>query len=246
MLSLASRLACNATDQIDPFLIKQRSKLHPARILYTAGARIIESEARANFGAYELPHLDPAPGVTQVVVPPSAVDQRVNTRLTLIRLQMVLYYASVKFRQLGGAVGEVGCYRGVTTRALAEHTRALIYAIDPFAEYGGNSDDFATFCQNISGHPNIVHIKKTSGQARKDFASPCFSFIFLDAVNDYVNVKHDAQSWGELLIGRGGIAINGADDIVYPGCHKAVYDFAMGPYDLIAHSHGMCVFERRP
>ena len=213
--------------------------------MYTVAARFIEFEARCNYASYELPD-GALPRVnTQNVTQGFFASEQKDTRLTAAQMDMLLYHARLATERLEGAIAEVGSYRGVTTRALAEHTKATVYAIDPFAQYGGTDRDFALFRANTVSCNNIVHIKKTSGEAHREFKPGSLCFVFIDATPGFVNVKHDAMNWGGLLGDGGLIAVNNVDNAQFPGSRKAVWELAAGTYDLIMHAHDIAVLARR-
>jgi hypothetical protein len=110
---------------------------------------------------------------------------------------------------------EIGSYRGITTKLFASNTNRLVYAVDPFTGFGGFEKDFIIFCEAIKTWPNIWHVRKTSGEAFNDLQTLTFSFIFIDAVHDYLNTWFDFTIWGSLLKVGGLIGLHDVDD--WPG-----------------------------
>lgn len=245
VLAGLSRLAETATVSIDPFSVKRFSKVSPSRVLYTCAARCIEFEAKINYGSYALPVTAAPPEDAKRIAPSFLALQWQNTRLTPAQMRLLLCYSQLAAGRLGGAIVEVGCYRGVTTRAMAEETKATVYAVDPFAQYGGTDEDLALFRANTAPCKNIVHIKKTSGQACRDFKAASLCFVFIDATPGFVNVKYDATSWGGLLMDGGLIAINNVDNAQFPGSRKAAWQLCADGYDVVSHAHDICVFAKR-
>lgn len=111
---------------------------------------------------------------------------------------------------------EVGCWKGCTTRALADNTSGLVYAIDtwrgnpdhPEAWQGtpGHSEEelFGQFKKNVADLSNLWILKLSSIEAAaylSVYAGKKFQadLIFLDASHDYENVKKDILAWRPLL-----------------------------------------------
>jgi len=78
-------------------------------------------------------------------------------------------------------VVEIGCYRGVTTRVLAQHTSRRVIAIDPYIGYGGSEQDYAKFKMNTEDVSNLAHQRMTSGEAFRNWKSHQASLVFIDA-----------------------------------------------------------------
>jgi predicted O-methyltransferase YrrM len=243
-LALFSRLAYLPIRSIDPFSVKRWSKVHLFRVLYTVLARFIELEARINFDCYGLPTIAP-PANAEGDIPENPKSELRNTKLTSVQMHMILFHSCRTSAQLQGSIVEVGSYRGVTTRALAKSTNGVVYAIDPFNQYGGNDKDFALFRANTASCKNVVHIKKTSGEAYTEFAPSSVCFVFLDAVPDFVNRRHDIMRWGDRLADGGIIAINGVDQKIFAGSRRAAWELASAGYNLVSHAHDICVFAKR-
>ncbi|WP_017719600.1 hypothetical protein [Kamptonema formosum] len=123
----------------DPFAIKQYYKWHLKRLAFTAKARLIEWEARRNFQKYALP---------EKVIPnlPSAPDADYsNTAVTPVQMQHLLHALSATEHLKDTVVVEVGCYRGVTTKILANSTSRKVIAVAPYIGYGGSDEDYRHF-----------------------------------------------------------------------------------------------------
>jgi hypothetical protein len=61
------------------------------------------------------------------------------------------------------------------------------------------------------------------------------SFIFIDAVHDYVNTRFDISVWWPLLMSGGIMAFHDTDDANFPGTRRAVFDLHTSGAQLYAH-----------
>jgi len=98
-------------------------------------------------------------------------------------------------KNLGGPVVEIGSYRGATTKCMALATSRDIICADPFIGYGGVDNDLRTFQQQVGDLTNVKHLRMTSGSARRNFLQNSTSFVFIDAVHDYVDTTFDIEAW---------------------------------------------------
>lgn len=123
---------------------------------------------------------------------------------------------------------EVGAWMGRTTRALADNTPGVVYAVDTWKGSEEHQDELAKhegwwlfdqFRRNTSDRGNIKPIQMASVEAaqyfRSTFPNMRFDMIFLDAAHDYENVKADILAWRPLLAEGGTFC--GHD--YGPGCH---------------------------
>lgn len=224
---------------IDPFHIKRLSKLDPRRLAFTAYARAIEYYARARFSSFEIP----AKGsdVTARPAGPDIADTDVNSE----QMAVLSKHFSLAQERLGGSAVEVGAFRGVTTRMLAERAKGKVFAVDPYSGYGGSERDYAIFRERTSGLPKVTHIRKPSGIAAHDLLAEKISFIFIDAVHDFVNVAFDRDTWFALLQPGGLIAFHDVDEIRFAGSRRAAYQLGERA-TLVAHVPGLAIFEKAP
>ena len=135
---------------------------------------------------------------------------------------------------------EIGSFMGRSTRALAENTLGMVYAVDTWAGSDeeqhrklleGHGPDWLLeeFQRNMEGLENVYAVRRPSLDAAVSFAVACsqFDMIFVDASHDYENVKADILAWGPLLA-EGGLLCghdyhNGA-----PGVIQAVNELLQG------------------
>jgi hypothetical protein len=192
--------------------MKRWPRWHPLRIGYVAYSRLQERIAKARFDSYALPFTDRD---TQ----PRALP---NTAVTEMQLNCLLRALDATEPLKSTCIVEIGCYRGATTARLASHTQRPVYAVDPFIGYGGSEEDFAIFRAAIAGLKNVEHLRTTSGSTGKRWTRLAPSFVFIDAVHDYVNVRHDIATWVPLMCRGGLIALHDTDNAGFAGTRRAV------------------------
>jgi predicted O-methyltransferase YrrM len=221
---------------IDPFSLKSLPYHHPKRAAYTAWFRFQDWTARRRYEQYALPLKPPPDGPAP---PPPAGETAVTPE------QYRCLWAALRAteRLADTDVVEVGAYRGVTTRFLAEHTRRQVVAVDPFIGYGGNLDDFAAFGAATAGLTNLTHRRVTSGQGRAEWpAGRAISLLFIDAVHDYANTKFDILTWLPLVVPGGVIALHDVDQRGFAGTRRAAAEL-LGRYPLFAHVDNLAAFQ---
>jgi predicted O-methyltransferase YrrM len=216
----------------DPFSVKKLSKSNPLRLGYVALSRTQEIVSRARFNKLALPikEFNSIPSVVTFDTSATAVTER----------QMAHLLAAVKCtEQLGNsAVVEIGSFRGETTRCLAQTTARTVFAVDPFAGYGGAAYDCEKFKARVTGLGNVIHLRSTSGSAARTWNAGPISLVFIDAVHDYVNVRFDILVWSQFLAGGGIIAVHDTDEKRFAGARRAVFEAAQR-LELWAHPPGM-------
>ena len=128
---------------------------------------------------------------------------------------------------------EFGCYKGRSTRALADNTNGVVYAVDPWdGGYVNNDESQATwldtknaynhFLHNLSDHiliGKVITVKNFSWAFKSDLK---FDFIFIDADHRYDAVLDDIKL-AFKYIKRGGVIAGhdyGRSD--WPGVKRAV------------------------
>ncbi len=114
---------------------------------------------------------------------------------------------------------EIGAWHGATTAVLAEKTRRLVYAVDPYKDATGDKEDMQMMHERIRDLKNVKHIRLSSGEAVKVLGHERFSLIFVDAIHDYLNTWFDFRAWGALVVKEGMIAFHDVDD--FPGANLA-------------------------
>lgn len=221
----------------DPFAIKQFSKKHPKRLVFTAKARVAEYLARWHFKKYELPEklipdLYPAPDADWS-----------NTSVTDFQIQHLLFGLSLTESLPATVVVEVGAYRGETTRLLAQATSRKLIAVDPFMGYGASEEDYDCFRRNIADLTNVIHERKCSGEAVRTWNHGAIGLIFIDAVHDYVNTAFDIEAWMPLLVEGGVLAMHDTDYPWFAGTRKAAFEASLKA-KLLAHPHNLVLLQK--
>lgn len=127
---------------------------------------------------------------------------------------------------------EIGSYLGRSTRALADNTPGVVYALDDW--YGPR--DFpltpeqrkvlaSRFCEHMAGVllTKVRPVVADHSIARVD-ALP--DMVFIDGDHEYEHVKYDIEEWLPQLA-PGGL-LCGHDWDVFPGVNRAVQELLPG------------------
>lgn len=129
---------------------------------------------------------------------------------------------------------EIGSWKGRSTRAIADNTAGVVYAVDTwkgtkedghYEELESKPEDwlYLQFLKNVADAPNVRPSRGTS--LSNAFGAACghmsFDMIFIDAAHDYENVKADILAWRPLLA-PGGLLCGHDFDGGRPGVVKAV------------------------
>lgn len=139
--------------------------------------------------------------------------------------------------KMSDIIVEVGCYRGRSTRAICDNTRALIFAVDPWEDIyfdkNGKSigilkkGSFEEFNSNLKEFicSGQLEVMKCKSDDFPDLGNGFANFIFLDGDHRYEQVVKDIML-AEKVITRGGI-IAGHDytHSDWPGVKQAVDEF---------------------
>lgn len=226
---------------VDPFSYKQFSKLNPTRIWFTLKARFKERSSSKAFSKFELPFVLP------YSVPPEIADYDVGDTAVTPHQMQVLLVAIRQTESLAGSCVEIGGYRGVTTSILAAQTTREYLVVDPYFGYGGAESDYHCMIGRVTDLANVRHLLLTSGQASAEIQLQTLTFVFVDAVHDYVNALFDGHTWGEKLMSGGLIAFHDTDNLGFAGVQRAVWEIlhhSPTKYTLFAHVDGLVVLQR--
>jgi hypothetical protein len=221
----------------DPFSIKRLSKAHPRRLAFTLVARVQEKLSKLRFTSCELPGLQLAdlPQVPEI--------EWSNTSVTRLQMQYILAGLN-DTEKLGGPVVEIGSYRGATTKCMALATSRDIICVDPFIGYGGVDNDLRIFQKQVGDLTNVKHLRMTSGSARRNFPPNSTSFVFIDAVHDYVNTTFDIEAWWPTLVRGGILALHDTDSTEFPGTRRAVFEHINGELSTYAHPPNLVMIRK--
>jgi hypothetical protein len=225
----------------DPFAIKRLPKWHPKRLAFKSHAMTIEWAARRRYDRYALPEKVlanlPAP-------PPETAWE--NTSVTAPQMQHLLHALAMTERFADTVIVEVGSFRGETTRCLAGATARTVVAVDPYSGYGGAEAEFDHFRRRVAGLGNVVLERKTSGAAAGAWRHGPASFLFIDAVHDYVNTAFDIATWSPLLIPGGILALHDTDQEIFAGTRRAAFEaHGHDRFELLAHPSNLTLFVAR-
>lgn len=222
----------------DPFeILSKYSRRHPIRLIFLLQLKIIEYISKINFDKYALPQ--------KLIfnLPPVPQADYLNTAVTPIQMQYLLAGLEVSESIPNSVVVEVGCYRGATTQVIAQNTSRNVIAIDPYIGYGGEKQDFKIFLEITKGQRNIIHKPCSSGEALENWQYGSISFIFIDAVHDYLNTSFDIQNWLPKLVDGGILALHDTDQLCFAGTRKAVFAAKDNLY-LFAHVDNLVIFQK--
>lgn len=136
-------------------------------------------------------------------------------------------------------IAEIGSWKGRSTRAMADNTTGMVYAVDTFKgtpedghfkELAGKPEDWLIdeFVHNMDGAENYDVFQMPSVEAARMFDKPTFDMIFIDAAHDYDNVKADILAWRPLLK-PGGLFCGHDFDAGRPGVVRAVRELIRNP-----------------
>jgi predicted O-methyltransferase YrrM len=134
------------------------------------------------------------------------------------------------FFELGYIVGaEIGVFFGIYSEELLKRNPNLfLYCIDPWEPYIERNDArknqmvFRQAGRRLSKY-NAKIIRKTSVEALKDFTDESLDFVYIDAIHDYKNARHDVFEWSKKV--RIGGIVSGHDYCNLS--HPAGYEFGI-------------------
>lgn len=225
----------------DPFVIKRLPKWHPKRLAFKSHSLRIEWESRWRYHRFALPERILAD------LPPLPADIAwPNTSVTPLQMQHLLRALALTEHFADTVVVEIGSFRGETTRCLALASARTVVAIDPYSGYGGAEAELSQIRQRVAGLENVVLERATSGAAARVWRHGPVSFLFIDAVHDYVNTSFDIATWSPLLVPGGILALHDTDQEVFAGTRRAAFEtHGEERFELLAHPSNLTLFVAR-
>jgi predicted O-methyltransferase YrrM len=131
-----------------------------------------------------------------------------------------------------GTILEVGCYKGRSTRAWCDNTKAMVYAIDPWegdyiTERGKplfklTREIYDEFRKNTEDCMNLTVYRGTLPMFRKVFPQMKADLVFIDGDHRYDAVMHDIACALDLTKPGGIIAGHDYSHTDWPGVKRAV------------------------
>jgi len=223
---------------VDPFSVKAYPRWHPRRLAFKTRSAAREWTSRRGYDRNALP--------TKVWgdLPDSPDVDWTETSVTPEQMGHLLKALEATEALDGSVVVEVGSFRGETTRRLARATRRTIVAVDPYQGYGGADADYERFRSKVEGLPNVVHERRTSGEASRDWRHGRAGLVFIDAVHDYDNTSFDVEAWLPKLAPGGVLALHDVDQAIFPGTRRAAFEL-QGRLELLAHPDNLAIFAAR-
>lgn len=154
----------------------------------------------------------------------------------------------------GKTIVEVGCYLGDTTKAIAQQGNKVI-AIDPFiggydvkdtiskwlSEPKGHDKILNTFLSNIRGL-NVIFYNGTSKDALEDYDDGEVDGFFIDGEHTYKAMLIDVKWINKVK--KGGLLCFHDYSPTFPGVMKAIDEFVIPYYKLIAQETSLVIFEK--
>lgn len=128
-------------------------------------------------------------------------------------------------------VVEIGCYRGRSGRAWADHlpVGSCLYAVDHWQESPTNGDrDFEAYQQNLSDHiardrVRLFRMRADRAVSQIQALTPAVDLVFIDGDHTYAGVQADLEAYLPLVRPGGLIAGHDFNDVPrHAGVKQAV------------------------
>ncbi len=133
--------------------------------------------------------------------------------------QSVLLAAIAASEEMGEPIIEIGSFRGITTRAIALATKREVVAVDPYIGEGGHQVDLDYFREHTAGLQNVTLLRNASDPAFREWGERPISFVFIDAIHEYLHAWFDFTAWGSLVKPGGFVAFHDVDQ--FAGVNRA-------------------------
>jgi predicted O-methyltransferase YrrM len=225
---------------LSPEIWRTKPAWSPSRLLlWTARRRYHETMARL-FQSSLAPAFQKAGGTVET----DAGAKMEHTAVTEGQMRMLLAAVEAA-KTLPDPIVEIGSFRGVTTRALAQAAGDKpVIAVDPYLGEGGHDKDLALFRKHTEALSNVRLIKRTSDEAHASWDGTRISMVFIDAIHEYLHSWYDFAAWGSLIQPGGFVAFHDVDK--FPGvnraCHRLLREFP--EWQPWAHTPNLAIFRR--
>lgn len=134
----------------------------------------------------------------------------------------------------GKYVTEIGCFRGNTSRILAQECRNLgkeLICIDPWDNRQDCADEsiYFEFLENTSEFKDVLHVIRADSFSAKEYLPEDYSdqcgLVFVDGDHSYEGTLQDLNLYYPFLISEGIMVIHDVFDSGWAGVSKAVEEF---------------------
>ena len=115
----------------------------------------------------------------------------------------------VKYLKSTDTAVEVGCFAGVSSRAIALHC-GVLHCVDPYT-WEAVAQAEQMFDSVVGDYPNILKVKLRSVEAAKLFEDGSIDFVYIDADHTYQSVVEDITAWKGKVRAGGYIAGHDSD-----------------------------------
>jgi len=150
---------------------------------------------------------------------------------------------------LGGAIVEIGAWKGRVTAWLVEAAerradRPRIFSIDPHGH--GSWDDFCKTVEEFELEKRGVQIHRVSSRALGPTWSRPISFLWIDGAHDYESVSQDLAEFTPHVAVGGWIAMDDSAGGAFPGVERAIEEWLLVAtnYVRVATVRNVSVFRR--
>ncbi len=138
-----------------------------------------------------------------------------------------------------GVIVEIGSYQGRSTRAMADHTGGVLYAIDPFvaapwmpADVRNGKSLYDRFCGHLRAHIDAGTVQPMKGTAAdvwpdllESLGDRGADLVFVDAMHDELSVAADIVRAIEIVAPGGVIAGHDYGHPDWPDVARAVHTY---------------------
>lgn len=133
--------------------------------------------------------------------------------------------------EIARLIVEFGCYKGRSTRALADNTSGIVIAVDPWdgvyyannnSVHGIKTDVFDEFKANLLDQIHIDRVVPYRMYSQDFYTAASPGFVFIDGDHRYETVKHDIELAFKIMRNGGILAGHDYTHTDWPGVKQAV------------------------